>query len=64
MTDPNPPPKTPATYGLTQYELFRLTTAYTAIRKIRIRAEFLELVESWAKDQWLAGDAAQGNTKP
>ena len=40
-------------YDLTQEELFRLTTAYTAIRKPEIRAEFLELVEAWAKDQWV-----------
>ncbi|MEL7444343.1 MAG: hypothetical protein AAGK02_00845 [Pseudomonadota bacterium] len=53
MTHPQPPP---ATYTLTQHEIFRLTCAYTAIRKPEIRAEFLELLESWAKDQWLAGD--------
>ncbi|MEM0989032.1 MAG: hypothetical protein AAGK00_09120 [Pseudomonadota bacterium] len=46
MNDP------PATYDLTQHELFRLNAAYTAIRKPDIRAEFLELVEAWAKDQW------------
>lgn len=40
---------------LTPEELFRFTTAYTAIRKPEIRAEFLELVEAWAKDQWVTG---------
>ncbi|MEM7288863.1 MAG: hypothetical protein AAF412_00615 [Pseudomonadota bacterium] len=53
MTQAQPPPETPATYGLTQHEIFRLTCAYTAIRKPQIRAEFLELIESWAKDQWV-----------
>jgi hypothetical protein len=40
------------TYDITPDELFRLVTAYTAIRKPTIRAEFLETVEAWAEDQW------------
>ena len=56
MTQAQPPPETPATYGITPHELFRLNAAYAAIRKPQIRAEFLELIESWAKDQWVALD--------
>jgi len=41
-------------YGMTEAELFRLTTAYTAIKSSAIRAEFLETVEAWAQDQWCA----------
>ncbi len=40
---------TQRTYGMTEAELFRLTTAYTAIR-----TEFLQTVEAWARDQWCA----------
>lgn len=40
------------TNDLTETELFRLTCAYIAIRDPAIRAEFLELVEAWAVDQW------------
>lgn len=40
-------------YGLTEAELFRLTTAYTAIKDPTIRAEFLRTVEAWAQDQWM-----------
>lgn len=39
-------------YGMTEAELFRLVTAYTAIRDPAIRAEFLRTVEAWADDQW------------
>ena len=39
--------------NLTPDELFRLVTAYSAIRKPTIRAEFLETVEAWAQDQWM-----------
>lgn len=39
-------------YGMTETELLRLTTAYTAIKDTSIRAEFLETVEAWARDQW------------
>ena len=39
-------------YNLTEDELFRLTSAYTAIRDPAIRAEFLRTVEAWAQDQW------------
>lgn len=44
---------TKAIYGLTQSELFRLLTAYSAIRDPNIRTEFLTTVEAWAKDQWV-----------
>lgn len=43
-------------YGLTEAELFRLQTAYTAIRDPAIRAEFLRTIEAWAEDQWHAVD--------
>lgn len=43
------------TYDITPDELFRLVTAYSAIRKPSIRAEFLETVEAWAEDQWVDG---------
>ena len=39
-------------YDMTPEELFRLVTAYTAIRDPAIRAEFLRTVEAWATDQW------------
>lgn len=39
-------------YGLTEADLFRLTTAFTAIRDPAIRAEFLRTIEAWAEDQW------------
>lgn len=44
---------TETVYGVTEHEVFRLTTSYIAIRKPEIRAEFLELVEAWARDQWV-----------
>ena len=51
MSKPRPPnPET--VYGVTEAEIFRLTCAYTAIRKPEIRAEFLRTVEAWAKEQW------------
>lgn len=53
MTKAQPPP---ANYDLTPIELFRLNTAYTAIRKPEIRAEFLDLIEAWAEDQWIVSD--------
>ncbi len=43
---------TKITNDLTETELFRLTCAYIAIRNPAIRAEFLELLEAWAADQW------------
>jgi len=43
-------------YNLTEAELFRLTSAYTAIRDPVIRAEFLRTVEAWAQDQWAGID--------
>lgn len=39
-------------YDLQPTELFRLTAAYVAIRDPDIRAEFLQTVEAWARDQW------------
>ncbi|MDF1804362.1 hypothetical protein [Thalassovita sp.] len=39
-------------YGMTEAELFRPTTAYTAIKDPAIRAEFLQMIEAWARDQW------------
>ncbi|SMX28187.1 hypothetical protein TRP8649_02302 [Pelagimonas phthalicica] len=39
-------------YGITEAELFRLITAYSAIKNPSIRAEFLRTVEAWAMDQW------------
>ena len=47
-------------HGVTQEELFRLVCAYMAIRDTRCRQEFLSLVESWARDQWQAGDLRAG----
>lgn len=43
---------TQAINDLTEWELFRLTSAYTTIRDPAIRAEFLRTVEAWAQDQW------------
>lgn len=43
-------------YDLTPEELFRLNTAFAAIRNPKIRAEFLRTVEAWAEDQWGARD--------
>jgi hypothetical protein len=48
--------------GITEGELFRLLCAYIAIRQPGPRREFLELVESWARDQWLAIDSARDQT--
>jgi hypothetical protein len=42
----------PTVYNLTEAELFRLTTAYTAIKDPKARKEFLILVEAWANEQW------------
>ncbi len=39
-------------YDLNEEEVFRLTSACTAIRNPAIRAEFLQTVEAWAEDQW------------
>lgn len=47
-------------YDVTDAELFRLVCAYMAIRKPSIRLEFLELVESWAREQWPIVDS-KGN---
>lgn len=47
---------TQAINGITDAELFRLVCAYMAIRTPSIRLKFLELVESWAQEQWLAID--------
>ena len=44
----------PSSYDLTPDELFRLVTAYTAIRDPKIRAEFLRTVEAWVDDRWHA----------
>lgn len=49
-------------YDVTDAELFRLVGAYMAIRTPSIRLEFLELVESWAQEQWLAVDEATNQT--
>ncbi len=43
---------TKAIYDLSEEELFRLTSAYTAIRDPAIRTEFLRTIEAWATDQW------------
>ncbi|WP_165390266.1 hypothetical protein [Thalassococcus sp. S3] len=43
---------THSVYDLSQAELFRLTSAYAAIRCPKIRKEFLRTVEAWAQDQW------------
>lgn len=43
-------------HDITQDELSRLLCAYISIRAPGPRREFLELVESWAKEQWLAID--------
>lgn len=56
MTQAQPSPETPATYGLTPQELCRLNSAYAAIRKPEIRAELLDLLEAWSKDQWECND--------
>lgn len=40
-------------YSLTPDELFRLVTAYTAIRDPAIRTEFLTSIEAWVEDQWV-----------
>jgi len=42
----------PSPYNLTPEELFRLVTAYAAIRDPKIRAEFLSSIEAWREDQW------------
>ena len=47
---------TKAVYGVTEAELFRLTSAFTAIRDPAIRAEFLRTVEAWAQEQWGSAD--------
>lgn len=39
-------------YDVTPDELFRLLTAYAAIRDPKIRAEFLSSIEAWTQDQW------------
>lgn len=44
------------TYGLSPDELFRVQTAYGAIRDPKIRTEFLTLIEAWAQDQWTVQD--------
>lgn len=49
------------TYDLVPEELFRLMSAYIAIRNPTIRAEFLELVEAWSHDQWAAPNSERGN---
>ncbi len=40
-------------YGVTPEEMFRLATAYTAIRSPDTREEFLSAIEAWAQDQWV-----------
>lgn len=47
---------TKAIYDLSEEEIFRLTSAYSAIRDPAIRREFLRTVEAWAADQWCAID--------
>ena len=42
----------PSVYGIKETDIFRLITAFTAIRSPEIRAEFLRTVEAWAQDQW------------
>ncbi|MEM6713311.1 MAG: hypothetical protein AAF590_13675 [Pseudomonadota bacterium] len=42
----------PSVYDIKESDIFRLITAFTAIRSPEIRAEFLRTVEAWAKDQW------------
>lgn len=42
-------------YGITETDLFRLVTAFTAIKNPSIRAEFLRTIEAWAVEQWDAG---------
>ena len=44
---------TESSYSVTPEELFRLATAYAAIRDPRIRAEFLGGIEAWTQEQWL-----------
>ena len=43
----------PSIYGMTEADIFRLVTAFAAIRDPNIRAEFLRTVEAWANDQWM-----------
>lgn len=43
---------TQSIYGLTETGIFRLLTAFAAIRDPNVRAEFLRTVEAWAQDQW------------
>lgn len=47
---------TKAIYDLSEDEIFRLTSAYTAIRDPAIRTEFQRTVEAWAVDQWCSID--------
>ncbi len=49
---------TETVYQLSEAELFRLISAYTAIRDPKIRAEILRTVEAWAIDQWQCCDDA------
>lgn len=44
-------------YGMTEADLFRVVTAFTAIRSPDIRAEFVRTIEAWAQDQWHVHDA-------
>jgi hypothetical protein len=46
-------------YGVTEADLFRLVTAYSAIKNPTIRAEFLRTVEAWAVDQWDANGSKE-----
>ena len=46
-------------YGMTETDLFRMITAFTAIRSPKIRSEFVRTIEAWAQDQWHAGDSDQ-----
>jgi len=39
--------------GMTDADLFRLITTFTAIRNLEVRAEFLQAIEAWAQDQWM-----------
>jgi len=41
-------------YGISEEDIFRLVTAFSAIRSPKIRAEFLRTLEAWAQDQWTA----------
>ncbi len=49
---------TQAVHGITEQEIFRLLCAYISIRGNGPRLEFLNLIETWAKEQWTAGDLA------